>query len=70
MPKVAMQNPPNACPRIDPVNHVAELIAAAEGKSSLETILAINAEKVGPEKALITPVNPMIKKIKEAIDQG
>ena len=65
-----MLNPPNACPKIEPVSQVAELIAAADGSNFLGTIFDINAEKVGPEKALIIPVNAMTVKINDAIDQG
>ena len=66
----AIKNPPNACPRIEAISQVAELMAAAEGKICLGTILAIIDEKVGPEKALIAPVIPMMVNISMAIVQG
>lgn len=70
MPINAMAKPPKACPMIEPVSHVAELIVAAEGSCFLGTILEINAENVGPEKALIAPVNAIMINIKVAVVQG
>lgn len=59
-----------ACPMIDPVSHVAELMVAADGSCFLETILEINAENVGPEKALMAPVKAITIKISEAVVHG
>ena len=67
---MAIRKPPKACPAIEAVSHVAELIAVAAGRSFLGTIFEINAKKTGPEKDLIAPVMPMIMNIIVAIFHG
>lgn len=67
MPVNAIKKPPVAWPIIEAVRNVAELIAAACGSISFETIWAIIEPKLGPEKALIAPVKAITKRISPAI---
>jgi len=62
-----MVKPPKACPLMEPISHVAELMDAALGKTFLETICAIIAEKVGPANALIAPVTAITEQMSAAI---
>ena len=67
---MAMQKPPKACPIMEPVSLVPELMVVAAGKIFLGTIFEISAEKVGPENALMAPVAAMTKNIRLAMVQG
>ena len=58
--------PPAACPDIDPISQVAELIDAAAGNWLAGTICAIMAENVGPLKALTAPVAAITPQIQAA----
>jgi len=67
---MAIKKPPIACPKIEPVSHVAELIVVAEGSKCLGTTLEIRDENVGPEKARIIPVQAITKNTQQAVTQG
>ena len=70
MPMIAIKKPPIACPKIEPVSQVAELMVVAEGSKSLGTTLDIREENVGPENARIIPVQPITKNTQQAVTQG
>ena len=67
MPKYAIKNPPAACPVMEPISQVAELIDAAAGNNSDGTIWAIMAENVGPLKALMAPVAAITEQMNAAM---
>ena len=69
MPSQAIRKPPVACPQMEAMSHVAELMDAALDKIFFGTIWDIMAEKVGPEKARIAPVMPITVQISTAIVQ-
>ena len=70
MPIMAIKKPPIACPKIEPVSQVAELIVVAEGNKFLGTTLDMREENVGPEKARITPVQAITKNMQLAVTHG
>ena len=70
MPMIAIKKPPIACPKIEPVSQVAELMVVAEGSKCLGTTLEISDENVGPENARIIPVQPITKNTQQAVTQG
>lgn len=69
IPSNAIRKPAVACPHIEAISHVAELMDAAVGNISLGTICEIMAEKVGPENALMNPVIPITEQMSTAIVQ-